>query len=432
MNPPNALPNTSRPKSPLPFMAWTELKMGLRSGQFRFLSLLLILLGWSVGGGGGRGVATSAYGVGDTACRFLGVIVAIWIALGAVRDSQMRTEVVVFTKPQPPERLALARFIGFFGQILCFIVALFLGAILSRLATGLGLMGASAYLYQFIRSVFTLFFVASASYCLASLTDSAIAGSLIALYWVVAISGKEYLAKHYFVWYTQNLLGYTLLGVALLCFNLWFYRRKWRGDTKTPAILRLMAPTLLVLGLWSLWAVVRDGHDPMARQSKALERMELQSIVPGELAPGFLLPDQYGKPTGLSHFPSKILIIALWSPQDPDSTFLLARLEEVVKKYGAQGVQPVAICLSEDTGVARTFALGEGLTYPVVYDWGTHNASRQTDVSPLASAYRASHLPYVVITDRRHRVVRLLEPPSSYEGSTLDEEIAKRLAEEPE
>ncbi len=432
MNPPNALPQTVRIKSPLPFMAWTELKMGLRSGQFRFLALLIFLLGWSVGGGGGRGVATSAYNAGDTACRFLGVAVAIWISLGAVRDTAMRTEVIIFTKPQPLERLALARFLGFFGQIVCFVFALFLGAILSRLSTGLGLLGFSAYLPQFLRAIFTLFFVASASYCLASLADSVIAGSLIALYWVVAMSGKDFLAKFYFVWYSQNLLGYTLLGAALLCFNLWFYRKKWRGESKVPIAIRLLAPALLIGAAWSMWAVVRDGHDPMARQSKALDRMESQSIQENALAPGFLLPDQNGKPTGLSHFPGKILIIALWSPQDPDSTFLLSKLEEVSKKYGAQGVQPIAICLSEDAGVAKTFAQGEAVSYPIVYDWGTHNASRQTDVSPLASAYRSSHLPYVVVTDRRHRVAKLLEPPSSYEGSTLDEQIDKRLAEEPE
>lgn len=432
MNPSNALPQTPRPKSPLPFMAWTELKMGIRSAQFRFLTLFLFLVGWSAGGGAGRGAANSAYSAGDVACRYLGVGVAIWIALGAVRDSALHTEVVIFTKPQPPERLAFARFIGFLGQVLLFTVALFLGAMFSRLFAGAGFLGFAAYLPQFVRAVCTLFFVASASYCLASLTDSVVAGSLVALFWVVAISGKEFLAKFYFAWYAQNQLGYVLLGASLVCFNLWFYRKKWRGESKAPLSIRLLAPAFLALGLGALWVAVRDGHDPMARRSAALERVEEQSITMNELAPGFLLPDQRGKSTGLARFPGKILIIALWSPQDPDTAFLLAKLEEAHKKYGAQGVQPVAICLSEDASVATTFATGEALSYPVVYDWGTHNAARQNEVSPLASAYRAQHLPFVAVTDRRHRVVKLLDPPYSYEGSALDEEIAKRLEEEPE
>ncbi len=431
MNPPNAL-ITPQHKSPLPFMAWTEFKMGIRTGQFRFLVVLLLLLGWSVGGAVGRGVATSAYAAGETACRYLGVMVAVWIALGAVRDTQMRTEVVIFTKPQPMERIALARFVGYFGQILCFITALFLGAILGRLATGLGLLGFTAYGFQFVRAVATLFFVASASYCLASLADSVIAGCIVALYWVVAMGGKEFLAKIYFVWYSQNLIAYTLLGLALLCFNLWFYRKRWRGESKVSPVIKLLAPTLLVLGGYAVWVVLRDGHDPMIRQTYALTRIESQNIVEGELTPGFLLPDSNGKPYSLANAEGKILIIALWSPQDPESTLLLSRLEEIYQKYKSQGVLPVAICVSEDGGVARTFAQGEALSYPVVYDWGTHNAARQAEMSPLCSAYRAERLPYVVVTDRRHRVTNMLPPPAGYEGTELQEQLELRLSEEPE
>src|SRR5262245_54601819 len=89
--------------SNLPFIAWTELRMGVRSGLFRFVAALICALGWSVGGVGGRGVGMSAYATGETACQNLGIVVALWVALGAVRDSALRTDVLVFTKPQPPE-----------------------------------------------------------------------------------------------------------------------------------------------------------------------------------------------------------------------------------------------------------------------------------------------------------------------------------------
>ena len=428
----NATPSSSPLRSPLPFIAMTELRMGLRTGVFRFMMLLMVAFGWSNGSIGGRGVGMSAYATGEAACQYMGILVVIWVALGAVRDTALRTDVLVFTKPQPPERMAFARFLGLLGQVLCFLLGLFVGAILGRLFSEGNLLGFSAYGLQFLRAACVLFFVSCASYCLALLTESPIAGSLVGLYWVVVMTGKEFLAKYYYPWYSQNLPGYLCLGVALLGFALWFCRRRLRGATKAALPVRILSPLALLLGFWLLWTTVRDGHDPMTRQNPNLERVSTQNMTEGALTPGFLFPNQEGKPTSLSQFPGKILLIALWSPRDPDSTLLLAHLEAFHAKYGARGVLPIAVCLSEDAGAATTFAQGEQLSFPMVYDWGTHNASRQDEISPLALAYRADHLPRLVLTDRRHRVVRILDGLSAYESTELEKFILQRLEEEPE
>jgi len=418
--------------APLTAIAWTELRMGLRDGLFRFVAALLLALGWSVGSVGGRGVAMSAYTTGETACQYLGVAVTLWVSMGAVRETALRTEALIFTKPQPPERLALARFLGIFGQVLCFLSALFLGAILGRLMSEGNLFGFPAYGYQFLRSAGVLFFAASASYCLALLADSITAGMLVTLYWIIALAGRAFLAKFYFPWYTQNLPAYVFLGAGLLGFALWFSRRSLRGESKAALSVRIAAPVSLLLGVWLLWATIRGGHDPLAIQNPALERMSYQTILQGQLTPGFLLPDQNGKPTRLSQFPGRILLIALWSPREADSTLMLSRLDAISRQYGASGVTPVAICLSEDTGAAATFALGERLDFPMVYDWGTHNAAKDEETSPLAVAYSAGRLPRLVITDRRHRVRTILEGLDTYEGSELERTLLQRLKEEPE
>ena len=96
------------------------------------------------------------------------------------------------------------------------------------------------------------------------------------------------------------------------------------------------------------------------------------------------------------------------------------------------GVLPIAICLSEDTGAANTFAVGEQLDFPMLYDWGTYHASRQEETSPVANAYRADHLPRLVITDRRRRVRTVLDGLTTYEGSDVDTFLEQRLEEEPE
>jgi hypothetical protein len=419
-------------RSPFPFLAWMELRMGLRASLFRFATLLIFALGVSVGRIGGRGAGMSAYATGETACELLGVAVALWVALGALRDAALHTEVLILTKPQSPERLSLARFCGLYGQVLCFLLALFAGAMVGRLSAEGSLLGFPAYGLQYLRAAGVLFFVACASYCLALLGDSPIAGGVVALYWIVAMAGRQFLGKAYFPWYQQNLPAYMLFGAALLGFALWFRNRRLRGNRPAALWARALPPAALLLGSWLLWNVIRTGHDPSAISNPNLERIGYQTINEGERTPGFLLPDQSGRQTSLSQFPGRILLVALWSPRDPDSTLLLARLEAIQQQYGKQNVQPVAICLSEDASAATTFAVGERLHYPLVYDWGTYNGPRQEETSPTALAYRADRLPRLVITDRRHRVRAILEELTAYEGAQIEYALRQRLAEEPE
>ena len=63
-----------------------------------------------------------------------------------------------------------------------------------------------------------------------------------------------------------------------------------------------------------------------------------------------------------------------------------AQMQAMYEKYGKRGVQPVAVCLSQDLGAAATFARGERLDYPVVTDWGTHNSDNVQEMSPVATA----------------------------------------------
>jgi hypothetical protein len=284
---------------------------------------------------------------------------------------------------------------------------------------------------QFVRAAGALFFAAAASYALALLADSPVAGSLVGLYWVVAMSGREFMAKVFFPWYTQNLPGFLFLGLFLLGIALRFHRRRRRGASPVALWLRAAIPSTLALCLWSFWVILRDGHDPQVRLNLSLEQMTMQNMEMEARAPGFLLPDQNGRLTSLSDFPDRILLIALWSPQDADSTVLLARLQEIYRRYGARGLLPVAVCLSEDSGVAATFARGEALSFPVVHDWGTHNADRAAERSPISTAYRAEVLPRVAVTDRRRRVRALLDGLVSYNAAELERIVQERLQEEP-
>src|SRR5579872_6098397 len=176
----------SQGASSMPLVALTaaELRIGLRSAAFRLAALGCLLYGWSLGGGPGRGAASSAYTVGDAAWQYIDLLAIVWMSLIAVRESALRTENIVYSKPQSTERLVLARFLGAFLPLLLVMGALFLGAAGGHLIGSGSLSGASAYIFQYMRAAGTLFFAASASYSLALLFESPLAGAVIGLYWV--------------------------------------------------------------------------------------------------------------------------------------------------------------------------------------------------------------------------------------------------------
>ncbi len=413
-------------------LARVEYHVGGRTAAFRLLALGAFAIGWASGNSLGLGASFSAYAAGESAWQYLGLAAILWMALAAVRDTYQRTDVLVYTKPQTTENLLLGRFLGAYLQVLMLLLALFLGALCGRLYVAHSLAGLPAYGLQFGRATIVLFFACSASFSLALLAESPVAGAVIGLYWIVMMAGREFLAKAYFPAYSQNLPAYLCLGVSLLGLALWFHRRKRRGMTPAAAWVRWPTSVALVLAVAALWLVVANGHDPQAIENPFMTRLSQQNIVMRSRAPGFLLLDQHGRPTTLSGFADRILIVALWSPRDQESSLLLARLNEVHAKYGDRGVTPVAVCISEDEGAAATFALGENVSYPIVADWGTHNAPKTAEVSPLASAYQAEVLPFVAVTDRRRRVRNTLSGVLTYEGSTLESEIEKRLRDEPE
>lgn len=425
-----SVPEASGPP-PVVGLARAELMMGLRAPALRVLAVLAMVLGWSAGSVRGGGVAMSAYNTGEAAWQYLGMLAIIWMAVAASRESAMRTAAIVYSKPQPTERLVLARFVGLYAQMLVAAAAMFVGAALSQLVQGVGVLGWAAYGAQFLRVAGVLFFACSASYTLSLLAESPVAGALVGLYWVALISGRNFLAKAYYPAYTQNLPAYVLLGVFLICIAMAFHRRSHRGGTPVAFAVHVAAPLALALFVFLVARGIITGHDPQAREHPVLERMETQSIIEGYRAPGMLLPDQHGRLVRLSDYAGKVLVVAVWTPQDLESAELLETLQKVTTRYGSRGVQAVAICVSEDEGAARTFALGSRATYPIVADWGSHHAPRAVEASPMASAYQASPTPVVAITDRRRRVQAKLDGPSAYTYERLSEAIDARIRAEP-
>lgn len=423
-------PSNMSTVSPLISMSLFEWRIGSRSLAWRLIVFMSFLYGCSLGKTDGAGAGAVAYATGETGWQMISLVAIVWMSMLATRDGSLRTRTLVFSKPQPGERMALAKFVGGMAQNIGFLVALFAGSVLFRLVGGAPVSEFAVYVLQFWRALGVIFFASAASYTLALLSDSVIAGILVGLYIVLTMAGRSFLGKYYYPAPLQNVTAYVALGGTLLCIALRFYARKRRGATLPSQWLAFTGVILAGITIYQFNAVIQASHDPPKHLNPALDLMATQDTNVGRKAAGFLLPDQNGVLTGIAQFKGNILVISLWSPADPDSAQLLSFLNAIQDKNRDKGVQVVAVCLSEDNSAARTIANGEGLHFPVVTDWGTTSVPEKLAMSPIASAYRTTSLPMVAITDRRHRIVNIMRGTTCYDGNTLNSAVQKELAEE--
>lgn len=408
-----------------------EARIGLRGAPMAVAAVASAVVGWTVGNAAGRGAGLSALSAGDAACTYLSLGAVYWLSMVAARDSATSATAIILSKPQPTERLVLGRFLGGYLQVLILLAALFAGAVLSRLYHSGTLAGWWAYGFEIVRAALVVFFASAFAYSLSTLTGTPLAGALAGMYWLVTMAGQEYLAKIYFPYYTQNLPAYTSAGIFLITFTALVHLRGRRGSAKPEVWCRVLLALALAGTMLAVWHTVRTGHDPLMRTSPLMEEMSRQDAVLLERSPGFRLPDQRGRLVSLSDTPGRIFVIALLDPHSEEGVLLLDRLRALYRRYGRRGVLPVAVCIANDQGAARTVAAGEDAAFPVLVDWGSHHAPRWADRSPVASAFRVTDLPYVAVTDRRRRIRAILEGISTYDGPMLEAEVRARLSEEP-
>lgn len=401
-------------------MSRFEWRLGSRTLAWKLLMVLFLLYGCSIGHVDGNGAGAVAYATGETGWQIVGMAAIIWMSMLGIRETTLRTKSMVFAKPQPGEQLVIARFMGAMSQIISFLLALYAGSVLMRIFAGAAPAELLVFLPQFGRSLAVVFFASAVSFTLAVLSDNAIAGMLIALYLVLASAGKSFLAKYFYPSPIQNVAPFIMFAAVLLCVAMRFYAYKRRGNAPAPVWIATAGIVLFGLTLWQFFEVVNGEYDPRMHDVPALSLMQTQDSAAGLRAAGYLLPDQYGSQVGIGQYTGRILVVALWSPNDPDSAQLLAHLNSIQDKNRNSGVQVVAICLSEDNSAARTFALGEDLHFPVVTDWGTTSVPEKLAMSPMASAYRATVLPMVAVADRRRRIVDVERGTACYEGNTLN------------
>ena len=264
-----AVPSTTVQNSPPLFsMAMFEWRVGSRTLAWRMLCVIAFLYGCSIGRSDGSGAGGAAYTTGEAGWQMLSIVSIVWMSILATRETGLRTRTLVFSKPQPGERLALANKLGGLAQVGVLLIALFVGSALFRLVGRASIGELVVYLPQFCRAAGVVFFSCCVSYTLALLTDSVIAGVLTGLYLVLVMAGRSFLAKLYYPAPVQNVGAYVALGGAILCMSLRFYGRRRRGNASPPAWIATAGVLLVGVTVWQFIEIVRNGHDPHMHQDQ--------------------------------------------------------------------------------------------------------------------------------------------------------------------
>jgi peroxiredoxin len=373
--------------------------------------VLCLVAGVIAGCEDGMTPSLAAYRVTRLSALMLGFLCLPLMAAAARRDAATGALDAVRSRPQQAHELMLARWLGNLGVMLALLVALTAATFAAQALLSPRVAGDMAPRFSLLAiwhalavGALPLMVLATLGYCVAQLLQNALATAVIALYWLLVMLGRDYLARIFDFSLAQNAVVYVLLsaGAVLAAMAAVRYRQGLRNARKRNVPLASLS--CIVLGTLFAWHYVATRHDPPLHSDQIVLTESGQSILTGRL-PGFWLPDQHGRTVRLRDLAGKPLVIGFWSPATPASVGLLSSLEAINDEWSPQGVAVIGVCLANDAGMGARFAHEQGCGFPVVTDDGTHWAEDVKGSSPLAVAYDIGSLPAVFVADtQRNRI----------------------------
>jgi peroxiredoxin len=336
---------------------------------------------------------------------------------------------VVASRPLPAHVLLASRFAGN-GAVallgyLCVIVCSLLPSLIfaGRFASPLIVLHALA------RGVVPLLYVAALAYCAVTLARNALAAAVVAVYWLFVQLWGDFLARVFNFALTQNRLSYACLGLGIVLGTMAIRRRLERAAPPAAGRARLpgLALACVAFGLLNAWHTVARSHDKPLRQDPLALTMAGQHLDGGPRVPGFWLPDQHGRAYRISQAGGKVIVVAFWSPEVPDSIPILEVLQAATREFPSDQVTCIAIAVANDHAVARHVAAEAGYAFPMLTDTGTHLAGKVEQSGPLAEAYVVTGLPTLFVADRAHRLTAAISGAASPREQLLAE-VGRALA----
>lgn len=347
----------------------------------------------------------TAPSLGSIPSFLLGLLALFWLSHVACRDAWIGAEELVLSKPQHVEVLVLGRFLGNFALVWVLLLGEILGAALLHRTWGGTSLVLSAYGHAFQRAFVPLLYLSALGYSLSLLFATPVAGGVVALYWLLVLSGRDYVARILNFSLTQNADIYLPWALGILGLALTLYQRSQRDPTRCRRVLGWATAVLFSGGLVIGVQQLRHSHDPPAHRDPLVLAQAGQHLRVGERAPGFWLPDERGRLVELRQFEGQVVVLALWSPSVRESLPVLDLLRDVHEAFRSEGVVCLAICVSEEHALARHFAREGRWPFPMLTDTGARLTRPISAGSPIAEAYTAEEVPFLAVVDRQ-RIVR--------------------------
>jgi hypothetical protein len=390
-------------------LARHEFSLCIRGGAGLACLALCAVVGTVAGARAGMTPALTGYAVARLSALLIGFLSLPLVASAAHRDASTRALDAVRSRPHQAHELLLARWMGNLGAMLAMLLVLALFAFGAQAlawseASGGPRYSALAILDAVVLGALPLVFLSALAFCLVEIVQNALASAIIALYWLLVMLGRDYVARIFDFSLSQNAVVYLLLAGGVVLVAMWAARlRQGLSDAWAP---RLPAAALLCLlaGVLLAWHLVRTRHDPPLHADPVTQTVASQSILTERL-PGFWLPDQHGRMVRLADYAGKPLVVGFWSPADRESVSLLPVLERVAAAWSPRGVQVVAVCIANDSSLGARYAREQRCSFPVVTDDGTHWAEDLAGASPLCEAYEVGDLPSAFVADGERNVV---------------------------
>jgi peroxiredoxin len=137
----------------------------------------------------------------------------------------------------------------------------------------------------------------------------------------------------------------------------------------------------------------------------------------GFSAPKFTLPDLNGNEVVLTQVTAKnkVTVINFWATWCPPCRAEIPDLKNLYQKYSQKGLTILAINMQEQPQTVKTFARGNGMTFPVL-----------TDTSgKVGDLYQIVSLPNTFIVDQRGTIRTVIKGGTNL--STLEQKIQPLL-----
>jgi peroxiredoxin len=399
----------------------------LRNPALRILGLIFAIGAGVYGWQQGSSAASTAVILSAWGGRGFALACCLWFATGALRDQDAQLGAVLRSKPIDGARWVLINWatgVGLWGLLAGMF---FVGAALGQLAHA-GLASLAAHAIGFLRALVTIISVSSLGFCLTRLTRSPLGATVVLLAFLCVIAGLQLIPTFLRPDYSQNLALYLTATAVLLTLTGFLVERYRRGELRKP-----LGPGLALL----ICGVAAYGGGSYAYQSSLPpaegtipDLVQTQHLEEGKRVPGFEFPDGKGGRVRTSDYAGKIELVYLFAADDLDAAQTLGALNRVAAEYGAQGVQPIGVCLSMDKLDGATLSWTAGLRFPIASDRFTVKTQAPPE-SPLAIAWDAQVVPMLVVTDRHRRVRTVLKDPA-VDFPRLQTIVSERLKEEPQ